>query len=160
MKSLKLFKLAVFLIGLTFGSANAQITHNITQEEALKIALAAKNKAVEQGALVNIAIVDAGANLKAFIRMDGSYLGSIDVAIKKAKTSRFFDIETGELGKLTQPNGMLFNIEQTNGGLVSFPGGVPIKDENGNIVGAIGISGGTIEQDHEIALTGAMAILN
>jgi len=122
--------------------------------------LAAKKKAEQMDVLVNIAVVDAGANLKAFVRMDGSYLGSIDVAIKKAKTSRYFDINTGDLGKLTQPGGIIYNIELSNDGLVTFPGGVPIKNEAGKIIGAIGVSGGTIEQDHDIATVGAMAILD
>ncbi len=92
--------------------------------------------------------------------MDNSYLGSIDVAIKKAKTARYFNTATGDLGKLTQPGGIIYNIEHSNDGLITFPGGLPIKDENGNIIGAIGVSGGTIEQDHEIASTAAKAILN
>ena len=104
-------------------------------------------------------MVDAGANLKAFIRMDESFLGSIDVAIKKAKTARYFNIDTGKLGELTQPGGIIYNIELTNNGLVSFPGGVPIKDENGTIIGAIGVSGGTIDQDHDIAAYGAKSII-
>ena len=91
--------------------------------------------------------------------MDESFLGSIDVAIKKAKTSRYFDINTGDLGKLTQPGGIIYNIELSNDGLVTFPGGVPIKNANGKIIGAIGVSGGTIEQDHEIAAVGANALI-
>jgi len=140
--------------------AYAQLADDLTHEEAISAALAAKKKAEEIGVLMNIAVVDAGANLKAFIRMDGSYLGSIDIAIKKAKTARYFNIETGELGNLAQPGGAIYNIEHSNGGLITFPGGVPIKDENGNIIGAIGISGGTIEQDHEIALVGVKAVLD
>ncbi|WP_367998432.1 GlcG/HbpS family heme-binding protein [Cellulophaga lytica] len=111
------------------------------------------------GVLVNIAVVDAGANLKAFIRMDDSFLGSIDVAIKKAKTSRYFNIATGDIGKLTQPGGIIYNIELSNNGLVSFPGGVPIKNNKGKIIGAIGVSGGTIEEDHKIATYGEKSIL-
>ncbi|MEM6319460.1 MAG: heme-binding protein [Bacteroidota bacterium] len=135
-----------------------QATSDISHEAALKAVLAAKTKAENLDVLVNIAVVDAGANLKAFIRMDGSFLGSIDVAIKKAKTSRYFDIATGDLGKLTQPGGAIYNIEHSNGGLITFPGGVPIKNENGKIIGAIGVSGGTIEQDHEIATAGANTV--
>lgn len=121
--------------------------------------LAAKDKAEQLDVLVNIAVVDAGANLKAFIRMDDSFLGSIDIAIKKAKTSRYFDIDTGDLGKLSQPGGIIYNIELSNDGLVTFPGGVPLKNKEGKIIGAIGVSGGTIEQDHEIASAGANAII-
>ncbi|MCL4128698.1 UNVERIFIED_CONTAM: hypothetical protein GTU68_062217 [Idotea baltica] len=121
--------------------------------------LAAKEKAEELDVLVNIAVVDAGANLKAFMRMDDSFLGSIDIAIKKAKTSRYFDINTGDLGKLSQPGGIIYNIELSNDGLVTFPGGVPLKNKEGKIIGAIGVSGGTIEQDHEIATAGATVII-
>ncbi|MEM1120195.1 MAG: heme-binding protein [Bacteroidota bacterium] len=131
---------------------------DVSHEAALKALLAAKTKAEDMKVLVNIAVVDAGANLKAFIRMDDSYLGSIDVAIKKAKTSRYFDTTTGDLGKLTQPGGIIYNIEHSNDGLITFPGGVPIKNANGKIIGAIGVSGGTIEEDHEIASAGAETV--
>lgn len=159
---MKLFKLGVFVCAFTLLSnvIQAQITNDITQDEALKALLAAKKKAEKDSVLVNIAIVDAGANLKAFIRMDESYLGSIDVAIKKAKTARYFNIDTGKLGELTQPGGIIYNIELTNNGLVSFPGGIPIKNKDGKIIGAIGVSGGTIEQDREIATAGAESILD
>lgn len=137
----------------------AQNTTDVTDKDALSAVLAAKEKAETMVVLVNIAVVDAGANLKAFIRMDDSFLGSIDVAIKKAKTSRYFNIATGDLGKLTQPGGIIYNIELSNNGLVSFPGGVPIKNNKGKIIGAIGVSGGTIEEDHKIATYGAKSIL-
>ncbi|GAL64792.1 hypothetical protein JCM19300_3112 [Algibacter lectus] len=102
--------------------ANAQISNDITHNDALKALLTAKQKAEELNVVVNIAIVDAGANLKSFIRMDESFLGSIDIAIKKAKTSRYFNIATGDLGKLSQPGGIIYNIEHSNGGLITFPG--------------------------------------
>ncbi len=149
----------LLLIVINTGAVFAQTVTDISHEDALKAVMAAKEKAEASNVLVNIAVVDAGANLKAFIRMDDSFLGSIDVAIKKAKTSRYFDINTGELGKLTQPGGIIYNIELTNDGLVTFPGGVPIKNSEGKIIGAIGVSGGTIEQDHEIATAGANAII-
>ena len=107
---------------------------------------------------MNIAIVDTGANLKAFARMDDAWLGSIDIAIKKAKTARFFDMPTGEIGKLSQPGESLYGIEHSNGGLISFPGGVPIKGSNGEIIGAIGVSGDTVENDHTVASAGAAAV--
>ena len=157
-KSLKsYFAIAVFLM-MSFG-LKAQITHDISDEQALNALLVAKKKAEVSNVLVNIAVVDAGANLKAFLRMDESYLGSIDVAIKKAETARYFNIDTGKLGELTQPGGIIYNIEHSNGGLITFPGGIPIKDKNGKIIGAIGVSGGTIEQDREIATAGAKSIL-
>ena len=162
MNLLKQFKIYIvtLMLALLANAVQAQITNDITQDEALKALLAAKEKAEASNILVNIAVVDAGANLKAFLRMDESYLGSIDVAIKKAKTARYFNIDTGKLGELTQPGGIIYNIELTNDGLVSFPGGLPIKNKDGKIIGAIGISGGTIEQDRAIATYGAEAILD
>ncbi|CAA0150876.1 GlcG/HbpS family heme-binding protein [Tenacibaculum maritimum] len=131
---------------------------NITLTQAEKIIDIAKSKSVELNTKMNIAIVDAGANLVAFVRMDGAWLGSLDIAIKKAKTARFFDMNTGIIGELSQPGGALFNIEHSNNGLITFPGGVPIKDAEGNIIGAIGVSGSSVENDHEVAQTGANAI--
>ena len=107
---------------------------------------------------MDIAIVDAGANLKAFARMDGAWLGSIDIAIKKARTARYFDMSTGEIGKLSQPSGPLFNIEHSNGGLISFPGGVPIVAGDGRVIGAVGVSGSTVEDDHDVAQAAVSAI--
>ncbi len=127
---------------------------DITLEQAEAISSAAKQKAKEIGVPMNIAIVDAGANLKAFHRMDNAWLGSIDIAIKKAKTARYFDMETGKLGQLSQPGGALYQIEVSNSGLITFPGGIPIKNSAGEIIGAIGVSGGSVEQDHEVALAG------
>jgi uncharacterized protein GlcG (DUF336 family) len=131
---------------------------DISDECARDALQAAMEKAAETGCKMNIAIVDAGANLKAFFRMEGAWLGSIDIAIKKAKTARYFDMPTGEIGKLSQPGGPLYNIEHSNGGLISFPGGVPLKDKEGTIVGAIGVSGSTVEDDHAVAMAGAQAL--
>lgn len=128
---------------------------SITLEQAEKLSAAAKEKATAIGVPMNIAIVDEGANLVSFHRMDNAWLGSIDIAIKKAKTARFFDMNSGEIGKLSQPGGPLYNIEHSNGGLISFPGGVVLKDSSGKIVGAIGVSGGSVDQDHEVATAGA-----
>ena len=132
---------------------------DITMEQALKATIAAQQKSADLGVKMNIAVVDAGANLKAFLRMDDAWLGSIDIAIKKAKTARFFDMPTGELGKLSQPGGSLFNIEHSNAGLITFPGGVPIRNGSGAIVGAVGVSGDTVENDHAVADAAAKAIL-
>jgi uncharacterized protein GlcG (DUF336 family) len=127
---------------------------NITLEQAETAVKAAKVKAVELRTLMNIAVVDAGANLTAFARMDGAWLGSVDIAQKKARTARYFDMPTGEVGKLSQPGGSLFNIEHSNGGLITFPGGIPIKNADGQIIGAIGVSGSTVENDNEVAQAG------
>ena len=131
---------------------------SLTLEVAEKISAAAKTKATEIGVPMNIAIIDEGANLKSFHRMDNAWLGSIDISIKKAKTARFFDMDSGEIGKLSQPGQPLYNIEHSNGGLITFPGGVVLKDKSGNIIGAIGVSGGTVDQDHEVASAGASVL--
>lgn len=149
---------AVLVLFFVTYSVYAQTPNELNHEQALKIILEAKKQAENMTVSVNIAIVDAGANLKAFIRMDESFLGSIDVSIKKAKTARYFNIDTGKLGELTQPGGIIYNIEHSNGGLITFPGGIPIKNKDGKIIGAIGVSGGTIEQDRTIAIAGAKAI--
>lgn len=132
--------------------------HDITLEQAHHILQAARERAAKIGVPMNIAIVDAGANLKAFYRMDNAWLGSIDIAIRKAKTARFFDMPTGDLGKLSQPGGDLYAIEHSNGGLITFPGGVPLKNKAGEIVGGIGVSGGAVKQDHDVASAGAAAL--
>lgn len=131
---------------------------NITLAQAEKMINAAKQKSVALDTKMNIAIVDAGANLLAFARMDGAWLGSLDISIKKAKTARFFDMNTGMIGGLSQPGGPLFNIEHSNSGLITFPGGVPVKNEAGEVIGAIGVSGSSVENDHAVAEAGANAI--
>ncbi len=131
---------------------------NISLEQAEKAITAAKAKAVALGTKMNISIVDAGANILAFARMDGAWLGSADISLKKAKTARFFDMDTGVIGSLSQPGGSLYNIEHSNGGLISFPGGVPIKNANGDVIGAIGVSGSSVENDHAVAEAGAAVI--
>jgi uncharacterized protein GlcG (DUF336 family) len=131
---------------------------SITLKQAEAAIQAAQQKATELGVKMNIAVVDAGANLTAFARMDGAWLGSLDIAIKKAKTARFFDMNTGEIGKLSQPGGPLYNIEHSNGGLITFPGGIPIRNSSNEIMGAIGVSGDTVENDHTVAEAGLQAI--
>lgn len=133
-------------------------TNDITLQQAQAAIEAAEKKSSEMGVKMDIAVIDAGANLKAFARMDGAWLGSIDIAIKKAKTARFFDMNTGDIGNLSQPGGPLYNIEHSNGGLITFPGGVPIKNADGEIIGAIGVSGSTVEDDHAVATAGAAAV--
>ncbi|MHC4992459.1 MAG: GlcG/HbpS family heme-binding protein [Planctomycetota bacterium] len=133
-------------------------THDVTAVQAESIIAAAKEKARQLDTLMDIAVVDAGGNLKAFLRMDGAWLGSIDISIRKARTARLFDMPTGEIGKLSQPAGPLFNIEHSNGGLITFPGGVPLTAGDGTVIGAIGVSGSTVEDDHAVAEAGAAAI--
>ena len=131
---------------------------DITLEQAQAAVTAALEKSRELGVAMDVAVVDAGANLKAFARMDGAWLGSIDIAQRKARTARFFDMNTGEIGKLSQPGGPLYQIEASNGGLITFPGGVPLRNGAGEIIGAIGVSGSTVEHDHMVAEAGAAAI--
>jgi uncharacterized protein GlcG (DUF336 family) len=131
---------------------------DITVQQARAALDAAAAKARELGVAMDIAVVDAGANLKAFMRMDGAWLGSIDIAQRKARTARFFDMNTGEIGALSQPGGPLYQIEVSNGGLISFPGGVPLRNGDGTIMGAIGVSGSTVEHDHAVAEAGAAAL--
>src|ERR687894_210462 len=108
---------------------------DIDLSQAQQIVDEAVKKAEEIGTLMDIAVVDAGGNLKAFARMDGAWLGSIDISIKKARTARFFDMNSGDIGALSQPGGPLFNIEVSNGGLISFPGGIPLRNGGGEVVG-------------------------
>ena len=129
---------------------------NITLEKAEKIIAIAKQKALALNTKMNITVVDSGANIVSFARMDGAWLGSADISIKKAKTARYFDMNTGIIGTLSQPGGSLYNIEHSNGGLISFPGGVPIKNENGDVIGAIGVSGSSVENDHIVAEAGVL----
>jgi uncharacterized protein GlcG (DUF336 family) len=131
---------------------------DLTLEAAERIVAAAKQKAAEINTKMDIAVVDAGGNLKAFVRMDGAWLGSIDIAQRKARTARWFDMDTGVIGSLSQPGGPLYGIEHSNGGLITFPGGVPLKNAQGEVVGAIGVSGSTVENDHTVAAAGAAAL--
>lgn len=132
---------------------------NITLAQARQIIDAAIKKSESLGVKMNIAIVDSGTNLVAFNKMDDAWLGSIDISQKKARTARYFNMDTGVIGSLSQPGGSLYNIEHSNGGLITFPGGVVIKNAAGEIIGAIGVSGNTVEDDHAVAAAGAEAIL-
>jgi uncharacterized protein GlcG (DUF336 family) len=131
---------------------------NITLAQAEAAITAAKEKAKQLNTLMNIAVVDGGTNLIAFVHMDEAWIGSIDISQKKARTARYFNMPTGEIGKLSQPGGPLYNIEHSNGGLISFPGGVLIKNAKGDIIGAIGVSGSSVENDHAVAQAGADAV--
>ncbi|WP_421944788.1 GlcG/HbpS family heme-binding protein [Pedobacter sp.] len=131
---------------------------SITLEQAEKAIAAAKQKASAIDTKMNIAIVDSGSNLIAFAHMDGSWIGSVDISIKKARTAAWFQMDTKALTPLVQPGEALFNIEHSNGGLITFPGGVTLKNSEGEIIGAIGVSGSTVDDDHEVAIAGSEAI--
>lgn len=130
---------------------------SITLKKAKEIIAAAEKKAAEIGQPMNIAVVDAGGNLVAHVRMDGAWLGSIDISIKKAFTSRAFDITTKDLGENAQPGQQFYGIHASNDGkIMIFAGGIPLK-KDGKVVGAIGVSGGSGVQDHSVAEAGASA---
>lgn len=131
---------------------------NINLQQAEVAIAAAKAKAVELNTKMDICVVDAGANLVAFSRMDGAWIGSIDISFKKAKTAAWFTMDTAALTDAVQPGAPLYNIEHSNGGLITFPGGVVIKNASGDVIGAIGVSGSSVENDHVVAAAGAATI--
>jgi len=131
---------------------------SVALTDAQRIIDAGIAKAKEIGAPANLAVADAGGNLVAFARMDDAWLGSIDIAIDKAFTSRAFDVATGELAALAQPGQQFYGINASNGGRVMiFAGGVPLRND-GRIVGSVGVSGGTGAQDQAIAEAAAAAL--
>ncbi len=129
----------------------------VTLVDAKRIIAAAEKKAMGIGQPMNIAVADTGGNLVAHVRMDGAWIGSIDISIKKAYTSRAFDIATKDLAAHCQSGGHFFGIHASNDGrIMIFAGGIPLK-RDGKVVGAIGVSGGSGEQDHTVAEAGAAA---
>ncbi len=131
--------------------------NGITLEEAHQVLMAARERAEEIGVSMNIAVVDAGGNLTAFIRMDNAWLGSIDIAQGKAFSARAFDMSTKDLGAESQQGKSLFGINASNHGkIIIFAGGIPLKDGE-RFVGAIGVSGGSVEQDQDVAEAGVSA---
>src|SRR5450432_4397627 len=133
------------------------MSHEVKLADARRIIAAAEVKAAEIGQPMNIAVADAGGNLVAHVRMDGAWLGSIDISIKKAFTSRAFDIATKDLATHSQSGDQFFGIHASNDGkIMIFAGGVPLKSD-GKVVGAVGVSGGSGEQDHAVAEAGAAA---
>lgn len=130
----------------------------LTLADARTIITAAEKKADELGQPMNIAVVDAGGNLIAHVRQDGAWIGSIDISINKAWTSRAFDIQTKDLGDNSQPTQQFFGIHATNEGRVAiFAGGVPLS-RDGVVVGGVGVSGGSGEQDQSVALAAQAAL--
>ena len=129
----------------------------VSLEAARKVILAGEEKAREIGQPMNIAVVDAGANLVAFERMEGAWLGSIDISINKAFTARAFDIETKTLGENSQSGDQFFGIHASNHGrIMIFAGGFPLK-RGGQVVGGVGVSGGSGKQDQAVAEAAAKA---
>jgi len=130
----------------------------LTEEIAQAAIAAARRAASEIGVPMNIAVLDDGAHLKAFSRMDGALLGSIDIALAKAKTSALFGMTSEAVGEFCKPGGPSPGLELTNGTLVVFAGGVPIWGRNRTLIGAVGISGGAVEQDRQVAQAAADAV--
>jgi uncharacterized protein GlcG (DUF336 family) len=133
-------------------------TKDISWAQAHKVLHAAIEYAKSHDLKMNIAVIDAGANLKAFARMDGAWLGSIDIAKKKAETARYFDMPTKAISPMVQPGKPLYHIEFSNEGLITFPGGIPLADADGTIIGAIGVSGSTVDNDHATAEAGVKGL--
>jgi uncharacterized protein GlcG (DUF336 family) len=132
----------------------------ITLGDARRVIAAAEAKALEIGQPMNIAVVDTGGNLVSHVRMDGAWIGSIDISINKAFTARAFDIETAQLAKNSQPGQQFFGIHASNHGRVMiFAGGIPLR-RNGAVIGAIGVSGGDGKQDQTVATAGATVFSN
>src|SRR5580704_11064247 len=130
----------------------------VSLDDARRVIAAAEKKAIEIGQPMNVAVADAGGNLVAHVRMDNAWMGSVDISIKKAFTSRAFDIATKDLAEHSQSGNQFFGIHASNDGkIMIFAGGIPLK-KNGKVVGAIGVSGGSGAQDHAVAEAGAAAL--
>ena len=130
----------------------------VNLEAARKIIAAAEKKAAALGQPMNVAVVDCGGNLVSHVRMDGAWIGSINISMNKAFTSRAFDISTKDLSQHSQPTQQFYGIHNSNDcRIMIFAGGIPLKDESGKVVGAIGVSGGSGDQDHAVAEAGAAA---
>ena len=131
---------------------------SITQTQADTAIAAARTTADAIGVPMNIAVYDDGANMKAFVRMDGAFLGSADIAMNKARTAALFGFNTEALYDFVKPGGTSPGFDRTNGGLIVFAGGIPIKDSEGRLIGAVGVSGGAVAQDFQVATAAAEAI--
>jgi uncharacterized protein GlcG (DUF336 family) len=163
MRKLMLSSILSLAVLLFAGAALADgpvktLSGDITLAQAQKILAAALKKAEAIKVPMNIAVVDAGGNLKAFYRQEDAFIGSIDISIKKAITARYFNMSTRTLGAASQPGQPLYGIEASNDGLILFAGGVLLVDKNDVIIGAIGVSGGSVDEDESVAMAGAAAL--
>ena len=130
----------------------------VSLEDARRVTAAAEDCARDIGQPQNIAVVDAGGNLVSHIRMDGAWIGSVDIAINKAFTARAFDLPTADLAEQSQPGQPFYGIQESNKGrIMIFAGGIPLK-RDGQVVGAVGVSGGDGEQDTKVAEAAAAAL--
>ena len=132
----------------------------LTSHQAQAVITAAEARAESMQVAVNIAVLDAGAHLKAFTRMDNAVLGSIDIALKKAATAALFQTTSEAVWEYCKPGAPAHALEHSNGGLAPFPGGIPLIGSDGEMLGAIGVSGGAVPQDLEIAEAGVAALLD
>ena len=160
---MKLMHSAALLLALAASTASAAeltktLPGDLTLSQAQAVVRAATARAEAIKVPMNIAVVDAGGNLKAFARMDDAFIGSIDIAERKARTARYFNMSTRDLGKAAQPGQPLYGIEATNNGLAIFAGGVLLTDKKGTIVGSVGVSGGSVDEDENVAEAGAAAL--
>jgi uncharacterized protein GlcG (DUF336 family) len=130
----------------------------LNNSQAKAVIAAGEARAAAMGVPVNIAVLDAGAHLKAFSRMDGAVLGSIDVAMRKARTSVLFDATTEAVWEYCRPGAAAPSLELSNGGLATFAGGIPLRAPDRTLIGAVGVSGGAVPQDLEIAQAAAAAL--
>lgn len=135
----------------------ANNSSTITLQQAQTVVDACLRRAAELDLKMNAAVVDAGANLKAFGRMDDAWLASIDISIEKARTARYFDMPTADLSPMVQPGESLYHLEFSNDGLIIFPGGIPLKLDDGTVIGAVGVSGSTVDNDQTVAEAGVAA---
>lgn len=131
---------------------------SITEAQAQSAIDAAAREALAIGVPMNIAVYDDGANLKAFRRMDGALLGSADIAMNKARTAALFGFNTEDLYEFAKPGGTSPGFDRTNGGLIVFAGGIPIRDTEGRLLGAVGVSGGAVVQDQQVAQAAVAAL--
>jgi uncharacterized protein GlcG (DUF336 family) len=130
----------------------------LTSSQARAVIAAAEAKASAIGVTAIVAVVDAGVHLKAFARMDGAVLASIDIALKKARTAALFQANSEAVWEYCKPGAPAPALELTNGGLAPFGGGVPLRSLDGELLGAVGVSGGAVAQDAEIAQAAAAAL--
>jgi len=131
---------------------------SITDAQVRTALEAAIREAAAIGVPMNIAVYDDGANLKAFTRMEGALLGSADIAMNKARTAALFGCKTETLYEFSKPGGTSPGFDRTNGGLIVFAGGVPVRDPQGRLIGAIGVSGGAVAQDSQVAQAAVAAL--
>ena len=131
---------------------------SITETQAQTAISAARAAAEAIGVPMNVAVYDDGANLKAFARMDGAFLGSADIAMNKARTAALFGYNTEALYDFVKPGGTSPGFDRTNGGLIVFAGGIPVRNAEGRLIGAVGVSGGAVAQDYEVAQAAVAAI--